>query len=537
VRPAPTFAIAGARGAPGDGPRGRRRLDLYEIALLLCFGAFSLVVVGLDVWHAAADGLVWTGTDGYFIVDQMQYLAWIQSASHHLLISNLFVLRPTIADYFQPAIVISAGVTALGIAPWLALLLWKPVAVSGIFLATRAVVNRTIDGRGARRAALTLGLLFGSFSVVYGGFGIVGDMMSTWLSWGYPFGLMAVSLIVFGLLRYDRARSAGRPDPVPGLLGALAATLHPWQAETMIVVIAGAELVRWREAVDWWRTAQRRRLALPVMTVALAATPLVYYAVLGHVDISWTLARVASKHTFSFWSIAIGIGPLAVFSLLGYRGPARGFLDLVLRVWMPAAIVIYLVSASGFSATPLHAFDGITIPLAILAVNGVRRSRLTRIPRPRMLAVAAIVLGVVPANAYAIVTAHEFVDPTPGNANFITRDERAALSYLGRDRLPGGVLSSFYLGEVIPGRTGRHAYLGDCLWSEPRCVPRAEIVSSVLDGTMPIAASRRFVVQTGARFLLVGCEPRVNIGRRLRPLIASTRRFGCAALFTLRPEP
>ena len=86
------------------------------------------------------------------------------------------------------------------------------------------------------------------------------------------------------------------------------------------------------------------------MTVALAAAPLVYYAVLGHVDISWMLARVASKHTFSFWSIAIGIGPLAVFSLLGYRGPARGFLDLVLRVWMPAAIVIYLVSASGFSA-------------------------------------------------------------------------------------------------------------------------------------------------------------------------------------------
>ena len=47
---------------------------------------------------------MWTGTDGFFIVDQMQYLAWIQSASHHLLVANLFVLRGTPSDYFQPAV-------------------------------------------------------------------------------------------------------------------------------------------------------------------------------------------------------------------------------------------------------------------------------------------------------------------------------------------------------------------------------------------------------------------------------------------------
>jgi BASS family bile acid:Na+ symporter len=50
---------------------------------------------------------------------------------------------------------------------------------------------------GQRRAVLLLGLFFGSFSVIYGSFGIVGDMMPGWLSWGYPFGLIAVALIVF----------------------------------------------------------------------------------------------------------------------------------------------------------------------------------------------------------------------------------------------------------------------------------------------------------------------------------------------------
>ena len=156
-----------------------RGLDRFELTLLAVFGAISLWVVGVDVANAIANGLVWTGTDGFFIVDQMQYLSWIESAAHHGLVSNLFVLRHTPADYFQPAIMLSGAITLLGVPAWLALLLWKPVAVLGLFLAMRGLATRTLSGRMAQRSALTLGLLFGSFSIVYGSFGIVGDMMPT----------------------------------------------------------------------------------------------------------------------------------------------------------------------------------------------------------------------------------------------------------------------------------------------------------------------------------------------------------------------
>ncbi|MGH3266853.1 MAG: hypothetical protein ACRDNS_33290, partial [Trebonia sp.] len=122
----PAIALSGALTALGVAA---------WVALLSVFGAFSLWVVALDLWHAAARGLVWTGTDGFFIVDQMQYLGWVQSAAHHLLIANLFVLRSTPADYFQPAIALSGAITALGVAAWVALLLWKPVAVVGLFMA------------------------------------------------------------------------------------------------------------------------------------------------------------------------------------------------------------------------------------------------------------------------------------------------------------------------------------------------------------------------------------------------------------------
>ncbi len=518
---------------------GRRRLDWFEFALLGLFGALSMWVVAVDVWRAVVNGLVWTGTDGWYIVDQMQYLSWIQSAAHHGLVSNLFVLRATPADYFQPAIMISAAITALGVPSWLALLLWKPVAVVGLFLAIRAVAYRMFAGRFERRASLTLGLLFASFSVVYGTLGIVGDTMSVWISWGYPFALIAVALIVFGLMRYDRARETGRLDWRPGLLGAVAATLHPWQGETMILLVLGAELVRWRDLLLWWRTRQWRRLGLPVLTVALTGLPLLYYLLLGHLDLSWNLARVNSKHAFPWTAIALAVAPLGLFALLGYRGRADSFLELLLRVWAPAAIFIYFFSATGLSATPLHAFDGITIPLAMLAVKGVRQSRLRSLPQARLVAGLAVAVAVLPVNAYAVDIAPAAVAPAGGNANFITKDEHAALHYLARDPTPGGVLTQFYMGEAVPGSTGRHTLVGDCLWSQPDCMPNSESADSLFEGEMSRAQSRQFVIASGARFLLASCSsPQVNLRRRLGTrLIVAVKHFGCATVYQVASPP
>src|SRR5205807_8904984 len=114
-------------------------------------------------------------------------------------------------------------------------------------------------------------------------------------------------------------------------------------------------------------------------------------------------------------------------------------------------------------------------------------------------------LAVVPANAYALVTAHQFVDPAGGNANFITHDEHAALRYLAREPDPGGVLTQFYLGEAVPGATGRRTLVGDCLWSEPNCMPRSEAADALFRGQDSRAAARRLVRESGARFVLASC--------------------------------
>jgi hypothetical protein len=521
------------------------RLDWFELLVLLAFAATSAWVLGLDLWQVVAHGKVWTGTDGFYIVDQMQYLAWIRAAAHHLFASNLFVLRPTPADYFQPAVAISGGLAALGVAPWLALLLWKPVAVTAAFFGVRTYAHRSLSGTWERRIAVLLGLFFGSVTVIYGTVGVIGDLFPAFLSWGYTFGLLAIAVMLFALTAYARARSAeryardGRVAWTPALLGALASLLHPWQGELLILIVLGTELVVWH---------QRRRppsLGLPLLTIIATGIPLLYYLILGRADISWRLARVASKHSFSIWTIVLAVLPLLLPALLVYFRRPRSYLGAMTRVWPLAALAIYLLSASDLSATPLHAFEGITVPLSILAIEGVRRlgaassalrrSRLGPVPARSALVALLVAAAAIPGTIIELQSAEPVVAPSPGNPNFITRDERAALRYLARDREPGGVMTRFYLGTVVPAETGRRTFVGDCLWSQPNCNPRAELTQMVFDGSLPLPTARWLIEQTGARFVLADCQSRADLTAVLGPVMESVHRFGCATVYTLQP--
>jgi hypothetical protein len=123
--------------------------------------------------------------------------------------------------------------------------------------------------------------------------------------------------------------------------------------------------------------------------------------------------------------------------------------------------------------------------------------------------------------------------PTVGNANFIRRDEQRALRYLAKDRQPGGVLTGLYLGQVVPAETGRRTYIGDCLWSEPDCGARAELVERLFHGGLSPKATRDIVRQIGAHFVLAACSTRPDLDEALAPIADSERRFGCARVYTL----
>jgi hypothetical protein len=518
---------ADRRAAPDASPPGAG-LDRFDLLVLVAFAAMSMWVLALDLGQVIVNGRTWTGTDGIYIVDQLQYVAWIRDAAHHLLASNRFVLQPTPHDYLQPGVEISAILAALGVVPWLALILWKPIAVGVGFFAVRGFARRCLEGRDARRVALVLGLFFASFSVIYGSFGVVGDLVPGFLSWGYPFALIAVGATVFGLLAYDRARATGRRIWLAGVFGAAASALHPWQGEAFALIVIGAELV----SFEGWASARRRIRPLAI-TLGLIVLPLIYFLILGRSDPSWARARDASKHGFALGTIVLAIAPLLIPALFAYRRRPQSFIALTARIWPIAALVIYVLSATALSATPLHAFDGISIPLAVLAVEAFQGVDLRRVPRHRLVVTLAVAVVTVPATVWLFKSARELAAPTSGNPNFILPSERSALSFLAQDSRPGGVLTRFYLGTTVPAETTRSTYIGHCLWSEPDCTGRARDAQELFDGTLNAEQARAFVLRTGARFVLADCQTSADLTRMLAPITRQVHRFGCASVYVV----
>jgi hypothetical protein len=525
----------------------RLRIERFELAVLVVFAALSVWVLTLDLWQVAVHGRSWTGTDGVFLVDQMTYLAWIQDASHHVLVSNLFMIGHTPADFFEPLIVISGGVAALGVAPWVALLLWQPVAILVVFLAVRAYVRRALATTGGRRTALVLALFFvGSGALVAEKLvdaglaarlqwsAITNDLWLGFWSWGYPFGMIALAATLFAILAYERDRAANRVGWAPPLLGALASSVHPWQGGTLILVLIGAEALTWRRG-------ERPRTRALVLTTVAAALPLIYFSILNRTDPSWKLAQVGARGSFPLWMLALTLAPLALPAALAYRVRPQTFLSLVTRLWPIAALVLFLFSETRFSAAPTHAFLGISIPLAVLAVEGVRSVHWKpRLARHGALVSLVAIASIVPAIVYEMSTARRLLaagpihgqSSGPGDANFVTRGERDALNFLAHDPRPGGVLTRFYLGTVVPGITARQTYVGNPYYS-PQYFNRIAVTDELFLGMLTPEAARTAARDSGARFLLADCRSPAQLPAELSPISRSVHRFGCATVFVL----
>jgi hypothetical protein len=52
-----------------------------------------------------------------------------------------------------------------------------------------------------------------------------------------------------------------------------------------------------------------------------------------------------------------------------------------------------------------------------------------------------------------------------------------------------------------------------------------------------VADARDYVRGSDARFLFASCRPAADLEPILGPLLARTRRFGCATVYELRPRP
>jgi hypothetical protein len=513
------------------------RVTGIEKALLAALAAWGLFPLVLLLVHAGqaharftgADGLI--GADGVLGADQLQYLAWARDAGAHGLAADLFSLAPSGHVYLEPIFTVIGGLHRIGLSLALAYQLVKPVAIIALFLGAVAWARRLFGDQIAARAAVVVLSLFlftplaalfswtqlGGGSFRFSLYLLADELLAADKVWGYAPSAFALALVPVALLAAERALDRGhrrRPAIVAALASLVASWLHPWQGITLIVIFAGLLVL------------QRGRHWFALGLAALgAALPLGYYALLSHTDPAWKLAsHYEVIPRLPALVLLAGLGPLALIAALGVRRPRGDVIEQALLLWVAACLITYFVN----DAFAPHALQGLSLPLAVLAVRAGQR---LRVPWPAGMLIVGLLT--VPGLAYV---ARKIVN-TARNEKlvqyYLPGSDARALDWVA-DRAPGGgVLAPTPFALVVPSETGRAVWVGHGYWSRD-CFGRARRVDALFRGRMAPARARAFVTSTGAGLLVADCRHRADLTRPLGSLVDTVHRFGCARVYVLR---
>lgn len=508
--------------------RGRGRAA--DVAIFVALALLSVAPLVAMLRHAALKDLVFQGSDGPFAADQFQYMTWIRQFGEGTLAANRYDTVASDKVFLHPMFALSGLAWAAGASMALAYLLWKPVAVVGLFFGFRAYVRRFVEGTTERAVALAVALFFATPVVAIWWWGDVdsrldevfslsGESFPAGLTWGYIPAAISVALMPPFLLGAERlVREPGNRRLLVGttLAGLISSWLHPWQGEILVVCVLGA-LVLERELL-------RERLVLAI-PLAGAVAPLAYYFLLSRLDPAWDVAQAstAAGGDVALWIVLLGLAPLALPALFGVRGVTVDLGERMLRIWPLAALAVYLVLSPSF---PQHAFEGISLPLAIFAVRALAPLR------RRAIAVAVAVAVLTLPGIAAVLDAMEETVGAGLQAHYIQPDEEDALAYLDDAAEPGGVLATPYLAPLVPVHTDRQTWVAHPSWTEDFDV-RLREASELFAGRLPRARAIELVRSSRTRFLLRDCgSPRGPI-EALRPVVVPEREFGCAGVYRI----
>lgn len=479
----------------------------------------------------------WTGGWGLFPGDQLAYYAWIRQYPDHLLAADLFDPSRAHYSFLHPGFFISGVVgEATGLAIPLCYLLWQPVAIAIAGWGCLKYTRRLLPSRAQRRLACglalfavmpasVLALLSDGDEPRFLGLArfIISELWPGFYLWGYAMGAIATFLVPLVLLAIEswRKTASARSLWLASAGALLVSWLHPWQGMILLIVTVVAE------CMTAYAARERPRPLLALVLLAGVA-PLAYYGALASFDPSW---QEASRFRYQGlldgdWlaALALTIAPLALPALLAYRGPARDWQQRALRCWPVAALLLALQSHVG--SVPTHYLWGITLPLAILTVQGMAGMRW----RPNRLAIAsALAVVALPGFIYELSLVRKRLD---SGTYGLTRAEARTLRSLAADPTPGAVLAWPHLAAAVPYRAGRQVYAGHPTLS-PDYGARSRRARRVVYGSAPRGAARSFLASTGVRFLAAGCSSTPTLRREVARVATRVRSYGCVRVYTL----
>jgi hypothetical protein len=509
-----------------------RRLSAAEAVTLAGLAVWALAPLVLMLRHTLPGGDVLAGSDGPFPADQLQYLSWIREAGDHLLAGNVFDLPRSDRVFLHPMFLVSGLLWKLGVGIQASYFVWKPVAVLVLFAGFALFVRRTIEGPRTRAAALVLALFnipasaklldrlnVGSPEDLGRLGGLLGEAFPAGHLWGYLPTAIAVGAIPLYLLAAERGLGAtsarARWLAAAGLAGVVAAWLHPWQGEVLVLVTAGL--------LVWGRF---RRPVLPLLwPLAATALPLLYYVALSRFDGAWEVAqRQQEVGRAGVWVVLVAILPLLPLAALGAPRRPQDVCERSLLLLPVAMFATYWVFSP---SVPSHALEGISLPLAVMSVRGWQALRLPA------AAGALVVTALILPGAYLAADALRDAVEAHTQPHYLSADEARALDELERDPRPGGVVADPRLAAAVPVYSGRPVWAGHPSWTRDFNL-RVAGVDGLFGGRLRGPVADQLLRKSGARFALQGCGRRVDLRATAAGAVARARRVGCATIYDLR---
>lgn len=515
------------------------------VAAVLLVAAFAPLAYLLR--KAARDGTVFAGAEGLYPGDQYQYMSWIRDSAGHLLASNLADLAPSQHVFLHPMFVVSGLAVKAGLPIGLAYLAWKPVAVAVAYLGPLAYVRRLLAPGWQRTAGAFLALFYAAPMIFFSGLlegasflplRPAADAGIELYTAGYLSGDFTASiavgltpLVFLGLelcVHPDRRRLGRGAAWYAGWTAAAAlviAWLHPWQG--VVLLLAMLLLAAWER--------DRSRAVSLLLPAAGATAPLLYYFALTRLDSAWMISRALNQvEAPSPLAVGLVAFPLVLPALLGLFWRGEGTQERLLRLWLVAVVVAYVLP----TPYPSHLLEGTSLPLGVLAVRGVALA-MKRLPRGAVIrpaAAVATVLAIAVLTFPGMLTYFNYfrgLDLTNSQPHLLAVGESQALDYLATAPGPGGVLAPSYLAHAVPALTGRPTWVGHRAWT-PDYPARGRTAVLLFSGGMTASEALELVRATGARFLLADCLGRADLTADLAPVLVDVRRFGCATVYEVR---